>query len=140
MTNSFESASNRSSMSSLGHYFRITRSQSVLNTTHCESRLLGFLSCATRDSNGQEELPMSGHYWLPEYQLVRIRPYFPRSNRTAPNSCSVTLNKQRHKIENMFAKLKDWRRIATLYDRCAHIFMSAICIAATVIFWIINES
>lgn len=27
-----------------------------------------------------------------------------------------------------------WRRIATRYDRCAHIFMSAICIAATVIF------
>ena len=30
------------------------------------------------------------------------------------------LYKQRHKIENMFAKLKDWRRIATRYDRCAH--------------------
>lgn len=60
----------------------------------------------------------------------------PRSNRTAPISYSETLYKQRHKIENMFAKLKDWRRIATRYDRCAHTFMSAICIAAAVIFWI----
>jgi transposase len=34
----------------------------------------------------------------------------------------------------MFGKLKDWRRINTRYDRCAHTFMSAICIAATVIF------
>jgi hypothetical protein len=34
----------------------------------------------------------------------------------------------------MFAKLKDWRRIATGYDLCAHTFMSAICIAATAIF------
>ena len=34
------------------------------------------------------------------------------------------------------AKLKDWRRIHTRYDRCAHTFMSAICIAATVIFWL----
>jgi len=51
-------------------------------------------------------------------------------------SIGLTLYKQRHKIENMFAKLKDWRRIATRYDRCAHTFMSAICIAATVIFWI----
>ena len=33
-------------------------------------------------------------------------------------------------------KLKDWRRIHTRYDRCAHTFMSAICIAATVIFWL----
>ena len=47
-----------------------------------------------------------------------------------------TLYRQRHKIENMFGRIKDWRRIHTRYDRCAHTFMSAICIAATVIFWI----
>jgi transposase len=46
------------------------------------------------------------------------------------------LYRQRHKVENMFGKLKDWRRIHTRYDRCAHTFMSAICIAATVIFWL----
>ena len=47
-----------------------------------------------------------------------------------------TLYRQRHKIENMFGKLKDWRRIATRYDRCAHTFFSAICIAAAVAFWL----
>ncbi|NQY82643.1 MAG: IS5/IS1182 family transposase, partial [Alphaproteobacteria bacterium] len=36
----------------------------------------------------------------------------------------------------MFAKLKDWRRIATRYDRCAHTFFSAIQIAAIVIGYI----
>ena len=46
------------------------------------------------------------------------------------------LYRQRHKIENMFGRLKDWRRIHTRYDRCAHTFFSAICIAATIIFWI----
>ncbi|WP_407060101.1 transposase [Kiloniella spongiae] len=40
------------------------------------------------------------------------------------------------KVENMFAKLKDWRRITTRYDRCAHTFFSAICIAAAVIFYL----
>ncbi|MFM8939791.1 MAG: IS5/IS1182 family transposase, partial [Phenylobacterium sp.] len=30
----------------------------------------------------------------------------------------------------------DWRRIHTRYDRCAHTFMSAISIAATVIWWL----
>ncbi|MBU6395450.1 MAG: IS5/IS1182 family transposase, partial [Sphingomonadales bacterium] len=40
------------------------------------------------------------------------------------------------KIENLFARLKDWRRIATRYDRCAHTFMSAITIAATFCFWL----
>lgn len=46
-----------------------------------------------------------------------------------------TLYRQRHKIENMFGRLKDWRRIATRYDRCAHALFSAICIAAAVAFW-----
>ncbi|WP_086652165.1 hypothetical protein [Acetobacter cibinongensis] len=35
----------------------------------------------------------------------------------------------------MFAELKDRRRVATRYDRCAHIFMSAIHIVANVIFY-----
>ncbi len=46
------------------------------------------------------------------------------------------LYRQRHRIENAFGRIKDWRRIATRYDRCAHAFFSAICIAATVIFWL----
>ena len=36
----------------------------------------------------------------------------------------------------LFVKLKDWRRIVTRYNRCAHTFFSAICIAATIIFWL----
>ncbi|EFH10704.1 transposase, IS4 family [Pseudoroseomonas cervicalis ATCC 49957] len=49
------------------------------------------------------------------------------------------LYRQRHHIENMFGRLKDWRRIAMRHDRRAHTFMSAICLAATTLFWI-NES
>jgi transposase len=50
-----------------------------------------------------------------------------------------TLYKQRHRIENLFARLKDWRRIHTRYDRCADIFLAAITFACICIFWI-NES
>ncbi len=60
----------------------------------------------------------------------------PRSGRNNPATYSKALYKQRNLIERMFGKLKDWRRIATRYDRCAHTYFSAICIAATVIFWI----
>jgi transposase len=38
--------------------------------------------------------------------------------------------------ENPFAKPKDWRRIAPRYDRSAHTFLSAIRIAAAVVFWL----
>ena len=59
-----------------------------------------------------------------------------KTNRRVPIPHDRVLYRQRHKIENMFGRLKDWRRIHTRYDRCAHTFFSAICIAATVIFWI----
>jgi len=59
-----------------------------------------------------------------------------KSNRKKPIEHDRTLYRQRHKIENMFGRLKDWRRVHTRYDRCAHTFMSAICIAAIVIFWL----
>jgi transposase len=57
-------------------------------------------------------------------------------NRKVTIPHDAALYRQRHKIENMFGRLKDWRRIHTRYDRCAHTFMSAISIAATFIFWI----
>ena len=60
----------------------------------------------------------------------------PRKNRNGPVECRKTTYKKRHKVENMFAKLNDRRRIAMRYDRCAHTFFSTICIAATVIFWL----
>ena len=60
----------------------------------------------------------------------------PRANRKAQIDYDKTLYRQRYKIENMFGRLKDWRRIHTRYDRCAHTFMSAISIAAIVIFWL----
>ncbi|MGH8526518.1 MAG: transposase [Gammaproteobacteria bacterium] len=41
------------------------------------------------------------------------------------------LDNQRHTIENMFARLKDWRSLATRYDRWAHTFFSSICIFTT---------
>jgi transposase len=60
----------------------------------------------------------------------------PRRNRKTPIDYDKALYKQRHKVENLFAKLKDWRRIATRYDRCAHTFFSAICIAAALAFFL----
>lgn len=66
-----------------------------------------------------------------------ITPCIPsKSSRKVQIDYDKTLYRQRHKIENMFGRLKDWRRVHTRYDRCAHTFMSAICIAAAVIFWL----
>lgn len=66
-----------------------------------------------------------------------ITPCIPSTrSRKTPLPHDAALYRQRHRVENLFAKLKDWRRIATRYDRCAHTFFSAILLAATVAFWL----
>ena len=70
--------------------------------------------------------------------LVRqgITPYIlPRHCRKKPVHYSKRLDRRRHKIETLFSRQKDWWRLATRYDGCAHIFGSAILLAATVLFW-----
>lgn len=42
---------------------------------------------------------------------------------------TVKYDKRRNRIEIMFGRLKDWRRIATRYDRCPKVFLSAITLA-----------
>lgn len=59
-----------------------------------------------------------------------------KRNRKVPIPHDAVLYRQRHSVENMFGRLKDWRRMHTRYDRCARTSMSAICIAATIIFWL----
>ena len=54
--------------------------------------------------------------------------------RKQPIAHDAVLYRQQHRIEIMFGRLKDWRRIAMRYDRCAHTFFSAITLAASVIF------
>lgn len=66
-----------------------------------------------------------------------IKPCIPsRKGRRDPVPHDLAVYRQRHRIENMFARLKDWRRIATRYDRCADLFLSACALAATVLFWL----
>jgi putative transposase len=66
-----------------------------------------------------------------------IAPCIPStSSRKPPIPHDAVLYRQRHRVEIMFGRLKDRRRIAMRYDRCAHPFFSATTLAATVIFWL----
>ena len=44
--------------------------------------------------------------------------------------------KVRNLIERMFCRLKDWRRIATRYDKLAANFAATVTLAAIIIWWI----
>ena len=56
-----------------------------------------------------------------------------KSSRKEPYSYDKHLYKARHLIENFFAKLKQYRAIATRYDKTERNFLSAIYLAASVI-------
>jgi transposase len=57
----------------------------------------------------------------------------PRPNRLAPADFDRHLYKERHLVENFFCKLKQFRAIATRYDKTARNFLAAIHLAAAII-------
>ena len=63
-----------------------------------------------------------------------------RRGRLHPARHNRRLYKKRCRIENAFARLKDWRGVAMRYTRCGDLFLSAIALAATIIFWLGSES
>ena len=66
-----------------------------------------------------------------------IRPCIPsRKSRAETVLYDRRRYRRRNRIEIMFGRLKGWRRVATRYDGCAQTFLSAIALAATVIFWL----
>ncbi len=57
----------------------------------------------------------------------------PKSNRREPWEYDRELYKQRNLIERAFNKLKQWRRIATRYDRRSLYLLSALYLVSSVI-------
>ena len=53
-----------------------------------------------------------------------------KSNRKVPRTLDKEMYKARHLIENFFCKLKQFRAIATRYDKTARNFLAAIHLAA----------
>lgn len=65
------------------------------------------------------------------------RPVIPgRSNRKRKVTYDKARYRDRHLVENAFCRLKDFRRIATRYDKLGRNFLSAVALATVVAFWI----
>ena len=58
-----------------------------------------------------------------------------RSNATRKAYCPKRFYRRRHKIENYFCRIKDWRRIATRYDKLARNFLAAAALVGA-LYWI----
>lgn len=58
-----------------------------------------------------------------------------RCNAIKKAYCPKRFYRRRHKIENFFCRIKDWRRIATRYDKLARNYLAATTLVAA-LYWI----
>jgi transposase len=73
--------------------------------------------------------------WLDDRGTRAVIPN--KSNRRQPFSFNKKAYKRRHRIENAFCRLKDFRRIATRYDRLARNFLASVCLVAAIVWWVL---
>jgi transposase len=67
----------------------------------------------------------------------RVKPIIPgKANRKKKIRYDKKAYKGRNVVERCFCRLKDFRRIATRYDKLAQNFLSALCFVATLAYWI----
>jgi transposase len=58
------------------------------------------------------------------------------ASRHRPIPCDIKAHKDRNLVERMWCRLKDWRRLATRYDKPARNYLAGALIAAAVTYWI----
>ena len=73
--------------------------------------------------------------WLEDRSTEPVIPN--RSNRKQPYRFNKQSYKLRHRIENAICRIKDFRRIATRYDKLARNYLAAVCLVAAIIWWIL---
>jgi transposase len=72
--------------------------------------------------------------WLTARRIKAVIPS--NATRRTPYPLDRAAYRRRNVIERMFGKLKNWRRIATRYDRLARNYLAAIALVAIVVAWI----
>ena len=59
------------------------------------------------------------------------RPAIPAKRNEADIACPLWIYHNRNRVERLWARLKEWRAVATRYEKTASSFMGVLCIAAT---------
>src|SRR3954463_14400118 len=59
------------------------------------------------------------------------RPAIPAKRREAAVACPPWIYRNRNRVERLWARLKEWRAVATRYEKTACSFMGVLCMAAT---------
>ena len=70
---------------------------------------------------------------LEERSITPVIP--PKANRREPRKTDFALYRERNLVERFFCKLKQYRALATRYDKLANTFLAAVALAC-VLFWL----
>jgi transposase len=62
---------------------------------------------------------------------IGARPAIPPKRTDTPVACPAWIYNNRHLVENLWARLKEWRAVATRYEKTARSFLGVLCLAAT---------
>ncbi len=71
--------------------------------------------------------------WLKSYRMIATIPS--TATRTVPYKHSRIAYRRRNRIERLFGHLKNWRRVATRYDRLARNYLAAVALVSFVSAW-----
>jgi transposase len=72
--------------------------------------------------------------WLKARRIKAVIPS--TATRTKPYPLDRRIYRRRNQIERLFCRLKNWRRVATRYDRLAQNYLAALALIAAVTEWI----
>lgn len=71
--------------------------------------------------------------WLKRQKIKAVIPS--TASRRTPYPLDQKVYRRRNVIERLFCRLKNWRRIATRYDRHAQNYISGLALAAIICNW-----
>ena len=91
--------------------------------------LLGHLPGAPGRVVGDRGL--SGHAFRERIRDLGARPAIPPKANEAPVACPPWIYTNRERVERLWGRLKEWRAVATRYEKTARSFLGVLCLAAT---------
>lgn len=73
----------------------------------------------------------SSHSFRAHIWSIGAKPAIPARSNEAPVACPDWIYNNRNVVERLWAKLKEWRAVATRYEKIGSSFMGVLCLAAT---------
>ena len=72
----------------------------------------------------------SSHVFREHIWSLGARPAIPPKVTEAPVACPEPIYNNRNRVERLWARLKEWRAVATRYEKTAASFLGVLCLAA----------